>query len=197
MSFKNIILGIGIVIVFGLLLWQGIEAFYPTPQYDDFCSQGRFEAPYPVKAYPDGSGTNCSFSRSVQTAQDQCFKDGGQPIYEYDDNGCTIAVKSCDFCNKEYNDALDKHAQVVFFIAVIVGVLTLIVGYSILSIEPVGSALLGSGIWAIFWGSVINWRNLSNIWRFLLLLLAFVVIIWFTLRLNRPSKKGFFGRFRR
>jgi len=154
MNVKNLVLGIGIVIVYALVLWQGVEAFYPSPQFDDYCSE---VIPKPIL-----------------------------------DEGSRVPIKiEDDFkeCREEFNSARDSHSSVVFVIALIVGILTLVLGYFVLSVEPVGSALIGSGIWAIFWGSVINWRNFSNIWRFLLLLFALVLLIWLTLRLNRPEKK--------
>lgn len=186
---KNIILGIGIVVIYALVLWQGIEAFYPSPQYDDFCTPGRFNAYYPTKPIAVGE-PNCTFPRELQDKEAQCYADKGQPIYEYDDRGCTIDVKECDYCQRDYDDALDQHSKIVFIISIIIGVITLIVGYSFLSTEPVGSALIGSGIWAIFWGAAINWRNFSSVWRFLLLFVALVIVIAFALRLNRPGKKG-------
>jgi len=186
---KNIILGIGIVVIYALVLWQGIEAFYASPQYDDFCTAGRFDAYYPTKPIAVGE-PNCSFSRELQDKQNQCYADKGQPIFEYDDNGCQIALKTCDYCQRDYDDALDQHSKIVFIVAIIIGVITLIVGYSFLSTEPVGSALIGSGIWAIFWGAAINWRNFSSIWRFSLLLVALILVVWFALRLNRPGRKN-------
>lgn len=193
-NIKNIILGVGIVIIYGLVLWQGIEAFYPSPQWDNFCPAGRFEGPYPTKVYPGGE-PNCTFSKNLQDQQNQCLTDGGEPIFEYDDKGCNIALKTCNFCQKEFKEARDQYAKVIFIVAIIVGILTLIIGYSILSIEPVGSALIGSGVWAIFWGTAINFRNFSNIWRFLLLLITLILIIWIALRLNRiEKKKGFWER---
>ncbi len=186
---KNIVLGLGIVIVFALVLWQGIEAFYPSPQYDDFCKAGRFDPYYPTKPMAVGE-PNCTFSRELQDKQNQCYADKGQPVFEYDDKGCTIAIKTCDYCQRDFDKALDNYSKVVFVIAIIVGLITLIIGYGFLSVEPVGSALIGSGIWAIFWGAAINWRNFSSVWRFLLLFVALVVIITFALRLNRPGKKN-------
>ena len=97
---KNLVLGIGIIIVFGLALWQGIEAFYPSPQYDKFCKAGRFESVYPVKAYP--YEPNCTFPISLQEDQNKCFAENGQPVFNYDDKGCMTALKLCDFCNKEF-----------------------------------------------------------------------------------------------
>jgi len=185
---KNIILGIGIVVIYALVLWQGIEAFYPSPQHDDFCKSSIFDSGPFVKSAD--RGTSCNFTKDLQEQQDQCYTQKGFPVYEYDNNGCTVKIKECNMCNEELNEAQDKHSKAVFVIAIIAGIITLIVGYSILSVEPVGSALMGSGIWAIFWGAAINWRSFSSVLRFLLLLIALVVIIWFALRLNRSEKKN-------
>lgn len=165
MNVKNIVLGIGIVVVFALALWQGIEAFYPSPQYEDYCEDGI--------GFP-GAESNVTV----------CEDSGG--IWK---NGY------CDYyseCQKEYDAARDPHAKVVFFISLIVAIIVIIVGFSILSIEPVGSALIGSGIWAVFWGSVVNWRNLSDIWRFLLLLVVLILLIWIAIKLNK--KETFMSR---
>lgn len=189
---KNLVLGIGIVVIFGLALWQGIEAFYPSPQYDEFCAPGRFEAYYPKPPMPVEE--SCIYSQELRDAETTCYAERGQPVYEYDNKGCYVSVKSCDYCQRDFEKAQDAHSKIVFIIAVIVGVITLIVGYGVLSTEPVGSALIGSGIWAIFWGAAINWRNFSNIWRFLLLLVALVLVIWFALRLNKPDKKNFWQK---
>ncbi len=175
MKIKNLVLGIGIVILFGLALWQGIEAFHPSPKWEDFC-QDRVAVPIPVE-------------KEVQSNSTECIESGGKWINGY-----------CDFyqeCQKELENAQKEHSKIVFLVAIIVGFIALIVGFFILSIEPVGSALLGSGIWAIFWGSVINWRNFSDIWRFLLLLLVLILVIWLAVRLNsKKEKKSFLSRFR-
>ncbi len=163
MNVKNIVLGIGIVVVFALALWQGIEAFYPSPQYEDYCNFNNGPVP--------GTENNATF----------CQENGGMWNNGY-----------CDYysrCQKDYDDARDPHAKVVFFISLIVAIIVIIVGFSILSIEPVGSALIGSGIWAVFWGSVVNWRNLSDIWRFLLLLVVLILLIWVALKLNKKETK--------
>src|SRR3989344_1106108 len=154
---KNIVLGIGIVVVFALVLWQGIEAFYPSPQYEAFCMSKNFP-PTPIKP-----GILCNQTQTILNQEQQCYSQAGSPIYNYDENGCQISVKECDMCNVELEKAQDEHAKKTFYIALIVGLIALIVGYSILTIEPVGSALIGSGIWSFFWGTVVNWRNLSSI----------------------------------
>jgi hypothetical protein len=188
---KNLVLGIGIFIVFMLMLGYGIEAFYPSPKYEDYCSQGRFQGFYPEKPVP-ASPVDCSYSQQLRDAEQACYNDRGQPIYQYDEDGCTISVRDCDYCQREFEEANKKYSKNVFVIALIVGIVTLFVGFGILSVEPVGSSLMASGVGAIFYGSVRNWQNLSDVWRFLLLLVALVLLVWIALRLNK-KKKGFFG----
>jgi len=154
MNVKNLVLGVGIVIVFALVLWQGIEAFYPSPQWGDFCDISVRE-PFPPE----------------------------------EPNRSELSKDIFSECQSQYDEARSSHAQIVFIISLIVAIAVIITGYSVLSIEPVGSSLIASGIWAIFWGSVINWRNFSNIWRFLLLLLVLVLLIYITIRLNKPKSK--------
>ncbi len=178
---KNIVLGIGIVIVFALVLWQGIEAFYPAPRWENLCTQQEF-TPRLIK--PEVS---CQSPTELQQQEQQCYNQKGQPIYDYDENGCPINVKECDFCQREFEKAELRHAKIVFVISLIAGILALIIGYAILSVEPVGSALMGSAVWAIFYGSIVNWRNFSDIWRFALLFAVLVLLIWIALRLNKRS----------
>ncbi len=191
MNVKNLVLGIGIFIVYLLVLNYGIEAFYPSPLPEDFCSSRQYYHPGPY-VKPISNGLNCSVSPTLQE-QDLCVQQGGNLIAaNYDANGCPASF-TCDFCNKEFNDAQKSHSQKVFIISLIAGIITLLIGFVVLSTEPVGSALLASGVGALVYGSVKNWQNLSNIWKFLLLLLAFVLLIWIALRINR-QKKGFWHK---
>ncbi|MDO8563629.1 MAG: hypothetical protein Q7R87_01335 [Nanoarchaeota archaeon] len=186
MNVKNIVLGVGIFVVFLLMLGYGIEAFYPSPKYDGFCKPN-LGGSYPMKAY-DYAGTNCTFNKQVQESADKCFGESGYPVYDYDDAGCTVAVKECDYCQKNFDEANNAYSKIVFIISLIVGLIALFVGYRYLSVEPVGSALMASGVGSIFYGSIRNWQNLSDVWRFLLLLIALVFLIWIAMRINKTPK---------
>lgn len=190
---KNLVLGIGIFVVYLLVLNYGIEAFYPSPQYEDFCSNRGYygyDTPKPV-----GVGqVTCTV---VPTPQEQnaCAERGGNLIpVTYDANGCPLTYV-CDMCNKEWTDAQKTHSQRVFLIAIIAGIITLLIGFAVLTMEPVGSALMAAGVGALVYGSMRNWQNLSNIWKFLLLLAALVLLVWIAIRINRNAgKKGFWRK---
>ncbi|MEK6928384.1 MAG: hypothetical protein AABW65_00305 [Nanoarchaeota archaeon] len=189
MNVKKIVLGIGIFIVYLLVLNYGIEAFYASPQYQDYCSGAEHIGKYSLRYDVPDSVFNCNFSRQLQEQANTCYAEQGIPIYEYNDAGCTTSLKECNFCDKKYNEANLAHSKIVFAIALIAGIITLLVGFTVLSVEPVGSALMASGVGAIFYGSVRNWENLGNIWRFLLLLVAFILLIWIALRLNKRDSR--------
>ncbi len=195
MNVKNLVLGVGIFIVYLLVLNFGIQAFYDEPRYEDFCTgqQQYYYPSYPELAAVKGAGgVNCTLSPTPQE-QNICMNDGGNLIAgTYDAAGCPASFV-CDMCQKNLADAQKEHGQRVFIISIIAGIITIIIGYTILTIEPVGSALMASGVGALVYGSMRNWSNLSNIWRFLLLLGALVLLIWITIRLNSQKKKGFFG----
>jgi len=173
MNIKNFVLGIGIVVVFALVLGQGIETFYPGPDWEDYCDRN---------------------DKGVIVNELECQEVGG--IWEYYDEPINERVGHCDIyseCEEEFDGVRDSHAQKVFFISLIVAVLAFILGYSLLKTEPVGSALILSGVWSVFYGTIINWRNFNDIWRFLILLVLLALLIWLALR---PSKKkGFWVRF--
>jgi uncharacterized membrane protein len=179
-KFKKFILGLGIFIVFALALFQGLETFYPTPQYEDFCKIN--SAPIIYKGE-----SQCPIIPDLQTKADQCWASKGEFIYEYDSNGCPISGR-CDGCRIDYENALDVHSNRVFIITIIIGVIAFVAGLFLLSTEPVGSALMASGIWSVFYGVAINWRNFSNSWKFLLLFILLIILIWVALRFNKKHE---------
>lgn len=190
MNVKNLILGIGIVIVFALLLWYGFETFYPSPQYEEFCNNSmNMYALEQVKAGSICPTTNCTFSQQLQNETDNCYAERGQPIYNYDEKGCAVSLKKCDLCNKDFEEAMKKRGNFVFVFSLIVGIIVLLIGYFLLSLEPIGISIMASGVWALFYGAINNWRNLVSIWKFLLLLIAFILIIILAIKVNRKNKK--------
>ncbi len=161
MNVKNLVLGVGIFILYLLVLNYGFRVFIGQPQWDDYCA---VESPRTLPVEKGEQGIE-----DVETYYEECRKD-------------------YDVVRKDY-------AGWVFSISLIVGILTLILGHFAISVEPVGSSLLASGIGAIVFGTLENWNYLDDVWRFILLVLAFVLLVWVAYKSN--SKKGLFGIFGR
>ncbi len=184
MRFKNIVLGVGIFIVYFLVLLYGIQTFYPEPKYEDYCTY-RYPTIYREPA------VNCTYSSELSAKEQACYAIKGEFRSEYDSRGC-VTDGYCDECGINYQDAISKYNTNVFWIALIIGLITIIVGYSIFSIEPIGSGLMASGVLAIVYGSVRNWQNFTNAIKFGLLVFVLIVLILLALRVNKKS--GFLHR---
>ena len=180
MKVRKVILGLGILIIYGLALSQGIQTFYPEPEFEDFC-----EVP---EVSNDFISEDCEFSQSLITKENSCEKTGGLFVREYGDDGCVVDGY-CNICLESYENALDDYSQRVFIFSLIIGFMTLILGIFVLKVEPVGSALMASGIWAIFYGTLRNWRNFSNGWRFLLLFAVLLFLIWIGMKFGYKKRK--------
>lgn len=183
MNVKNLVLGLGIFIVFLLMLFFGIETFYPSPKWDKFCNQSIYTQPMPYGKL-DGS----YYNPSLEEQANSCVNQKGTPIYQYNSTGYPTSIKECNMCQKEFDEAISSYDKKVFLISLIAGIIVFLIGYTILSIEPVGSSLMAGGIGAIVIGTARNWQNLSSIWRFLILLAALVLLIWIALRMNKNIK---------
>jgi len=163
MNVKNLVLGLGIFIIFLFVLNYGIKTFYSEPKWEDYCGE--------VKAIP--------LEKNINLTQQMCEDQGGEWTQEY-----------CDYyseCQKEYNLKKDSFNMKFFIISLIVGIITIIVGYGILSVEPVGSALIASGIGGIVEGTFMNWEGLSDFIKFILLLLVLIFLIYLAIRTNKKK----------
>ena len=125
----TILLGVFIAIMVATLFNLIVSYVYEDPKYEDFCKGIGASGPYPVKY---GVGTeqcgNCTFSTALQKETEQCTQENGMPVYDYDDKGCTVALKECNLCNKEFEDAMKSYNRSTFFIYAAIGFALLVVG---------------------------------------------------------------------
>src|SRR3989338_6661172 len=119
----TILLGIFVAIMLTIFVNLVVSYFYKGPQYDKYCA-GSMREPYPIKyGYDVGICQNCTYSQVLQEQVDSCQKDGGNAVYNYDSRGCTVSLKSCDMCNKEFNDAATKNFDDKLFVIITFGLL--------------------------------------------------------------------------
>lgn len=125
----TIILGVFLAIMVSVLFNLIVDYAYPGPQYDKYCGNNVYGSSYPVKYGGTGlEGVNCSFSPALNMQADNCTREGGIAVYEYDDNGCTVSIKECSMCNKEYDNAYKKYNRITFFVFAIIGFALILVG---------------------------------------------------------------------
>ena len=165
---KNFVLGIGIIIIFGLLLWQGIEAFYPSPDWNKMCGDK---------------------STIPASTQETCVAAGGRwnpdsAPKAVDSQGNVIAGY-CDLyyqCQQDYDEAMKGYNQIRFYIVAVIGFILLLTGLfateNIIQLTGLatGGILVGEGV-------VLNFRNEIVVFATLLaILIIFGVVAWRVVR---------------
>lgn len=122
----TILLGIFIAIMVVVLFNLIVSYVYEEPKYEDVCKNANYEI-YPAK-YIGTQCVNCTFSKDLQEQTDKCIQDGGMAIYNYDEKGCTISLKECNMCSKEFENANAKYNKNTFFIFAFIGFVLIILG---------------------------------------------------------------------
>ena len=173
----TILLGIFIAIMVSVLFNLIVSYVYEPPKYDDVCKNTNNLDVYPMKyGIVNAQCGNCTFSKELQKETEDCMKEGGMTIYDYDDKGCTISVKECDMCNKDFENALAKYNKDTFFIFAAIGFILIIVG---LYTKPllIQISTLPAGAFLVIEAAVKNFNDkLLIIIVFSLLIIAAVVL---------------------
>jgi len=178
MNLKERILAIAIAILFVIFVYYGIQTFYHEPDYSDYCNSTLYSKPYYADNARPYNYTLCqSIEKANQPVEMQCNNAQGMMQYETDGNGCQVAT-TCDYCNRDYNQHTEKYNRVVFIISGIIGILAIVIGAIILSLESVGSGIMGGGVLTLIYGTLRYWGNLADVGRFIVIGLALAILIW-------------------
>ena len=172
MDLKNIILGIAIMILGIFVTVNGIGVFHPKLEHDDFCGE--------VK------------TAEVIETQERCEEIGGK--WEiYDGVRLVEGVEGfCDrdfTCRQDYKDAREVRAKKVFYIALPLGILILLIGGFLFHLEAVGAGLMGGGVGTIIYGAGSYWQYGGDLFRFIISLLGLIAVIFLAYWFNRKFGK--------
>lgn len=172
MNVKQIAMATAIAIMFALIIGVGIDTFYESPRYEDYCNA----TIYP-KYVPPASNVDCAkFYEQHRQQIDMCYQSEGQPIFDYTNEGCEV-FKECDMCSKEFNTANKIYNRNVFFITVPIG-LAAIIGGVYWAVEFMGSGLMFGGILIVIYGTARYFSDMNKYTRFLTLVIEFIVLIF-------------------
>ena len=165
---KNIIIFV-IGILFVLLVNLTIEAVYPMPSYEDYCTRD------PV---PNLMPKNCSYEASPELYE-SC---DGVVRYEYE-SGCPVSAY-CDTCYQDLDTARENYNLIVFVISSIGGLGALIAGLNLPKNNPinewVGSGFLLGGLLTIGTGTIRYFGDMGRYMRPIVIFIELVLVIYLT-----------------
>lgn len=185
---KNVILAIAIAIIFAFFVGRGIDVFYSSPEWDDYCDQETLmKFDYNVGKDEcesvDGQWINYSENRLVSDNQFLCSKTAETAegvitlncqYSKIGENGyCDVNSK----CDAEYRDADEKYSKNIFIITLVIGILAIILSV-MLQLVSVSSGLMVGGLLLMIYGTMRYWAYSSDVLRFVMLGIALVILIW-------------------
>ncbi len=169
------VFGIGIAVVVYVTLLLGIQAFYPEPEYEDFCTEkSRIAEPF----------------MGYETCEDSMTM--GECRRKMSDTD--IKEEKRDECYESYDTARDDYGRNFFIIASILGLLAVITSYFLLgitsiSITNISSGIAASGIIMILWAFMRGWESTDEKLKFVVGFIIATIVIFLTVKLNKKEGK--------
>ena len=176
---------VAIIFVIGALFAIFVNAFigavYPSPKYEDFCKAKYFpERPYtaPVK-----EGFKCpDYDLPNQEVLDKCANDNGYPEYSYDGNGCPMKYTGCNFCQRDFNDATQKHNYYYFIISSVLALIGIAIGLWLpiknsLN-EWIATGFLLGSLFTLFFGTFRYYEHLGRFVKPVVILVELLLVIY-------------------
>lgn len=159
MAFKKHVFSIGIAVLALVLVIYGIRTFYQDPT---------------IKCYPSKgilTQTECNTLEGEWNTYDSNQMPKPAPI-DSSSNGYCDLNKKCEAIRNVY----DSH---VALIAYIIGLLLLVYGLKGKAIaEQTTAGFVGGGLLVIIYGTFTYWSHLEDVWRFALVLIIFILLVW-------------------
>lgn len=177
-------LTLAIVIVLNLFYTFAIRLEYKEPTYEKFCPQQQVNRVINTeKACLDVGG-----QWSENPIYFQPTDGNGQPIKAMPSSVIPGSKEPAGYCNvnytceKNFRDTLAIYNRNVFVILIILGVITLGIGYSVGTSAAVSQGLSLGGVLALIIASIRYWSDMDDLVRVIILAIALVTLIWFGIK---------------
>lgn len=173
-NFKKLVLVLSIIIVLNLFFNYGIDTFYKNPEYDSFCKQELLSKQYQSKEECESVGGFWTSSQITNVPEKIA------PIPE------TIDQKAregwCDAhytCRKSHEIVLNLYNRNVFIILVVLGIISIILGFFVLiQSDAVSLGFSFGGVLSFIIGTIRYWSAMNDYLRFIILGIALVILVW-------------------
>ena len=181
-SVKNIIFGIAIFILAMFVGIYGLSTLYgEAPEYKDYCPENLINQ---TMCESEGG----SWVESTQLVTDARGETKPVPV------GGGYCQYDYTPCQKELENAEEKYFKKIFLTALPLGIVIILAGALILSLESVSAGLMLGGVGMVVYGTGTYWRFTDDWLKFVLSLAGLIILIFAAHWFNK-KEKGFWKRF--
>ena len=184
-----------IAILYAIFVNAFIGAFYPAPKYDDYC-KARYYAPEKAVPIPaEKTNIKCpDYNQPTQEELDTCANDRGYPEYRYDNNGCAVEYKGCNFCQRDFDKANEKYNFVFFIISSILAVIAIGIGLYLPTKQSlnewIATGFILGGLITLFFGTFRYYQYLGRYVKPFVILAELLIVIFLSYRKLKDIKSA-------
>ena len=172
MNIKNLVFGIAIFILTICVGVYGISTILgKAPQYDQVC---------PVKQII--SEQECLQNGGIWN--NYSYLDAPKPVPETPDGYCDLY----SICQPQYDELNRIHSRNIFFFALPIGIIIIIIGALLFGLDAVGGGLMAGGVGILLYGIGSVWEYADDLVKFILSLIGLFVLIGVSYYANNRLK---------
>ncbi len=175
MAIKDVIISIAIIILTISVVVFGINTFYKSPGYEDFCKDINYNVNVSTVSQCEDNGGKWFADRVVPKIPSESIPNGY----------CDLTYE----CNNDYESSREIYSRNIFLIALPLGIIIIALGAVVFGLEAVGAGLMGGGVGVILYGVVGFWQFAQDWLKFGLSLLGLIVVIWLAYWINKRVKR--------
>jgi len=168
MKMKETILGIVIAILLVLTIGYGINTFYESPKYENFCPNV-YDKYDKVSCEEIGGVWMNNTIEKTEPRMDSCQIPTG--------------------CSENFEEVNEKYSRNLFLITLPLGILVIVLGAILFGLEFIEAGLMGGGVLTILYGVINYWRYSGDVLKFLLSFVGLVIVIWFGYWISKRENK--------
>jgi len=175
---RKILIIFVVAVLFSVFVTTSIDALYPTPTYEHFCTAFG-PRPHSLEIEPP---EKCPDSVAPKTTK-ECETQKGYIDYKtFDDQGCPKEA-FCNMCNTAFEDARERHDLIYFVLSAVAGLIAISLGVLLPSgknplNEWIGTGFMLGGLFILFFGTVRGFGGLHRFLRPIVILAELLIIIW-------------------
>lgn len=162
---------VSIVIVLNLFFNFGISSFYHAPKFEDFCKNEKINVQPVTKDACVAVGGQWNESSLIEKMIPSNIT---EPQKLQTNSYCDTSFT----CRQEFEMANNVYQRNVFVTLVILGIISLLIGFALSSVSVVSFGLSFGGVLSLVIASIRYWSAMDEFIRVIILGLALIILIW-------------------
>jgi len=183
-NLKKFGVGLAIIIIFNLFINYGINTFYKSPKYEDFCKPERLKQAMNIREICEGVGglwtENVGYEGKRIYAPE--YSNQPAPLVEIKEQQPTGWCDQDFSCRKDFEAINNVYRRNVFIVWVIAGIAAIVASFFFTAVSMLSTSFMFSGLLSLLVGTLQYWSAMQDYLRFIILGIALSVLVYLAYR---------------